>query len=66
MAPDEPIDEHDEIDPANAAQVESVAQRLDTTPDELRQAVDAVGRHPVSVALYLNRSAYLNGLASSR
>lgn len=65
MRPDEPMDEHATIDPNDIGQIASIAERLATTPDELREAVARVGGHPVSVALYLNRADRLKDLRAS-
>jgi hypothetical protein len=49
------LDPHQRIDTRNPAQVQEVADKLDTTPEEISAAVGKVGDHPVAVALYLER-----------
>ena len=57
MRPDEPkiFDPHEPIDLSNEGKVAEMIEKLDTTPEELAEAVEKVGPQPVAVAIFLGR-----------
>lgn len=57
MRPDEPktFDPHEPIDLGNPAKIREMTERLDCSEQELVDAVEQVGAHPVAVALKLGR-----------
>lgn len=57
MRPDEPktFDPHEPIDLANPDKVREITEKLDCSEQELADAVDQVGPHPVAVALKLGK-----------
>ena len=46
----------DHIDPHDEAQLHEWARRLDASPEQIREAVAAVGNHPDDVEMHLKGS----------